>query len=371
MATERLHNPIEARPPSGRVQVDINFLSSPSISKAEAMEVLTSPGIMTDFFRRRLPDIFPHGSILKECKPQVLRDRQHSRQVVSYRLFFSHPPLRKPIPVHLVAKRFVDRSKGRHEYLAMRLLWEKGFDHDSDLRVPRPFSFFEELGLLIQERASGALLRKTLNRHSPGASADLKAAARWLIKLHQIAADSEKIGQPADDETTIEDCAHRIGSRKPQLLPKLEELGSLIRMKLSSFNPVRFTLVHGDFQCDNILVRKEKVTVIDFGRFCKSDPARDLGCMIAQARTSGVLVSTSLPSVLPRLQPFWEEYLAVVSGEERESLSERTCTYAALKYLENIDYISSFASERREDVWQLLLNDAVHFAKAGGVEEML
>ncbi len=371
MATENPHNPIEARPSSGRAQGDINFLSSPSISKAEAMEILTSPGIMTDFFRRRLPDISPRGSILKACKPQVLRDREHSRQVLSYRLIFSHPSIRKTVPVTLVAKRFMDRSKGRHEYSAMRMLWEKGFDQKSDMRVPRPISFFEEFGLLIQERASGASLRKTINRPSSVASASLKAAARWLTKLHHIAADHEEIGQHPDDEASIEGCVHRIGSKEPQFLPKLKELGSLIRMKLSSFNPIRFTLVHGDFHFDNIFVSKEKVTVIDFGRFCISDPARDLGCMIAQARTTGFLESASLPPMLPRLQAFWEEYLASVPGEERESLSERTCTYAALKYLENIDYISSFSPNGRADVWKLLLTDAIHFAQAGGAEEIL
>ncbi len=371
MATENPHNPVEARSSSGRAQGDISFLSSPSISKAEALEILTSPGIMTDFFRRRLPDISPHGSLLKGCKPQVLRDREHSRQVLSYRLIFSNPTVRKTVSVKLVAKRFMDRSKGKHEYSAMKMLWGKGFDQKSDMRVPRPFSFFEELGLLIQEKASGALLHKTINRHSPVASASLKAAARWLTKLHHIAADQEEIGRHADDEASIEDCMRRIGSRRPQFLPKLEELGSLIRMKLSSFNPIRFTLVHGDFHSDNIFVTKEKVTVIDFGRFCKSDPARDLGCMIAQSRTTGVLENASLPPVLPGLQAFWEEYLASVPGEERESLSERTCTYAALKYLENIDYISSFSPKGPEDVWERLLNDAVHFARAGGAEEML
>ncbi len=371
MAAKNLHCPIEAPPAASRVQGNVNFLSSPSISKAEAMEILTSPTIMADFFRKRLPNISRKGSILKECKPHVLRDRERGRQVLSYQLTFSHPSVRKIVPKTLVAKRFVDRSKGRHEYSALRMLWGKGFDHKSDLRVPRAFSFFEELGLLIQERASGALLRRTLNRDSLIASAGMKAAARWLIKLHHIAADHEGIGQHADDETSIEGCLHRIGSRKPQLLPQLEDLESLIKAKLSSFSPIRFTLVHGDFQCDNIFVSKEKVTVVDFGRFCKSDPARDLGCMIAQTRTTGALESTSLPPALPRLQAFWEEYLAAVAVEEREGLSERTCTYAALKYLENVDYISSFSPEGREDVFQLLLNDAMRFAKAGRTEEIL
>lgn len=160
------------------------------------------------------------------------------------------------------------------------------------------------------------------------------------------------------------------GSREPKLLPKLEEVGSLVRIKQSSFKKLRFTLVHGDFQCDNIFVEKEKATVIDFGRFCKSDPARDLGCMIAQTRTISFLETASFASVLPGLNAFWEEYLAALSVEERESFSQRTCTFAAMKYLENIDYISSFSPKGGKDVWHFLLDDAERFAKANRVEEI-
>ncbi len=361
---------IEVPAAAGRVQENIDLLSSPSVSKARAMEILTSPDIMADFFRTRLSGIFPQGSFLKECKPRVLRDRQYSRQVVSYRLIFSHPSARKPMPMILVTKRFADRTKGSHEYLAMRMLWEKGFDHKSNLKIPRPFSFFDDLNLLVQEKAHGTLLSKNLSHTFPVAAVGLKAAARWLIKLHHVDADHEGIGPHADDKASIRAWVHRMGNREPRLLPKLEELGSLTRMKLSCINNLRFTLVHGDFQCDNIFVDKEKVTVIDFGRFCKSDPARDLGCMIAQARTTGFLKTSPPRSVLP-LNAFWKEYLTAVSVEERESLSERTCTFAAMKYLENIDYISSFSPERGRDVWQVLLNDAERFAKAKRVEEIL
>jgi hypothetical protein len=71
------------------------------------------------------------------------------------------------------------------------------------------------------------------------------------------------------------------------------------------------------------------------------------------------------------LNAFWEDYLTAVSVGERESLSERTCTFVAIKYLENIDYISSFSREKGKDVSQLLLNDAKRFAKANRVEEIL
>src|SRR5512143_2413632 len=99
-----MNDRVKPHPAGGRVRGSIDLLSSPSVSKARAIEILTSPGIMVDLFRERLPGIFPQGLILKECKPQVLKSRQASRQVVAYRLISSHRPDRKTTPMTLVAK---------------------------------------------------------------------------------------------------------------------------------------------------------------------------------------------------------------------------------------------------------------------------
>lgn len=350
---------------------NIDLLSSPSLSKAGVMEILTSPALMGDFFRERLSAIFPPGSILKACIPQVLKDRQEARQVVSYRLLFSDPSLRNIEPMMLVAKRFADRTAGRREYSAMSLLWENGFNHKSDFKIPRPFAYVEDLSLLIQGKAHGSLLRKTLRHRSPEALTRMKVSARWLQKLHHIDSDHEQIRPHPNDETFITDCVHQIGSREPELLPRLEQLHSLIRRKLFSFQNSQMRVIHGDFQCENIFVDKEKVTVIDFGRICKADPARDLGAMIAQARAIAFRETQAFDAVSPGLRAFWDEYLSGASFEERETLSERTCIFTAVQYLETLNYISSFSPERGKDVWRALLDDARRFGKEERVEDIL
>jgi hypothetical protein len=170
----------------------------------------------------------------------------------------------------------------------------------------------------------------------------MKSAARWLVKLHHLDTDCEGVGPQPDDETSIMNPVHRAESKEAWLSPRLGKLASLILMKLSFFKNSPITLVHGDFQCENIFVSKEKVTVIDFGKFCKSDPARDLGYMIAQARTMGLLDGKSFISLSPGLKAFWEEYQTSVSVEEREAFSARTCVFGALKCLENITYMAAY-----------------------------
>ena len=354
-----------------RVQPTLDLLSSPSIPKTKAIEILTSPGMMASLFRTRLPEIFPLGTTMRKCKPRVLRGRQHERQVVLYEFIYSNPSFCHSRSTAFVAKRFADREKGRQEYLVMRTLWEKGFDDQSDLKIPKPLSFLEDLNLLIQERAHGTLMRDRLTEHSPDALAAQKAAARWLIKLHAVDGSRESIRLHPDDEISIENWVQGIGCREPEFLPILEKTASLLINRYSYFKQTPANFVHGDFQCDNIFVENGKVTAIDFGRFCKSDPARDPGYMIAQSRTISLLETGSFASALPGLNAFWQEYLAGTAIGEIEMLSNRTCVYTAIKLLENIDYISSFSPGGGKDVWRSLLEDAERFSKADRLEKCL
>ncbi len=371
MKRENLSELTRVPPETEQVQSPLDLLSSSSIPKSQAIEILTSPGIMLELFRNRLVEIFPPGTKLKKCRPQVLRVRQHERQVVLYEVISFDPSVRHSTSTVFVAKRFADREKGRQEFLAMRTLWEKGFDHQSDLKIPKPISFLEDLNLLVQERAHGTLLRNKLTDHSPDALHAQKAAARWLIKLHAVDAGHETIRLHPDDEISIERWKQGIGRRGPKFLPILERMGSLLMNRLFYFKQIPPSLVHGDFQCDNIFVEEEKATAIDFGRFCKSDPARDTGCMIAQARTISFLENGSFAPALPGLNAFWQEYLAGAPIGENETLSNRTCIFIAIKLLENIDYISSFSPGGGKDVWRSLLEDAERFSKADRLEAFL
>jgi hypothetical protein len=93
--------------------------------------------------------------------------------------------------------------------------------------------------------------------------------------------------------------------------------------------------------------------------------------MIAQARTISFLETGSFAPALAGLNAFWQEYLAGAQRTQRETLSNRTCIFAAVKLLENIDYISSFSPGGAKDVWSSLLQDAERFSKADRLEELL
>lgn len=299
----------------------------------------------------------------------MMRNRQASRQVLAYDLFFSGDSGPKSNPMTVVVKRFSDRAKGEREYRAMRILWENGFNHSSNLRIPEPFLYSEDLGLLVQEKARGISLRRYLGKKGPVAISRMKSAALWLKKLHHLRDVKEAIPLHPDDETSIERFVRQVATREPLLSSRMEELASRI-VAVSRNRQRSLTPVHGDFQCENILVGKEGVTVLDFGRFSKSDPARDVGYMIAQVRVMALFDGAA--PVSHGLGAFWEEYQSAVPGDERVSFSGRTCLFAAIKSMENVGYIVSFSpSGERREIVDFLLKDAASFCEAKGVEEIL
>ncbi len=345
-----------------------DLLSSSSISSAGATEILTSPNLMAALFRTRLSWLFPEGAVLRECRPKVLMDRLKSRQVVSYRLIFSGDAA----PATLVLKRYADKAKGKKTYAALGMLWNNGFNRESELRIPEPFSYLEDVGLLVSEKAQGMLLSKKLHRSGPVVIARMKAVARWLTKLHHLAIDLNEISPHPDEETSIRDFVRQVRDREPRLLPRTERLASAILMKLSSFKKIPMTLVHGDFQCDNIFVDKDSVTVIDFDKLCRSDPARDLGYMIAQMRVTDLREAVSYKSVHSWFRFFWDEYLAAAPEGERETLSGRASLFAARKCLQNIAYILAYMSPGEGmEIASVLLGEAERFSKADRMEEVL
>jgi len=358
--------------PHVHTQADVELLLASSISRDRAVEILTSPETMAEFFGTRLSFMIPQGMIITECRPKVLRDRLGSRQVIAYRLFFSDRARRKAKPVVLVLKRYADKAEGKKTFFAMRLLWENGFNRQSRLRIPEPFLYLEDLGIQVQERVHGMQLRENLRQNSPVAVGRMRAVARWLTKLHQLDADLTGISIHPPEDVSIKDFVRQMGTREQRTFqPRLEKLASVILARLASFNDVPVRPVHGDFQCENIHVEGDEVMVVDFDRFCRSDPARDLGYIIAQMRTMAFLGHALDGSVHPGLKAFWDEYLSATPALDREALSARTCVFAARKCLQNIYYMAYVLPGEGVEVVSVLLKEAERFSTAEKVEEVL
>ncbi len=354
---------------SGRdYQKGLALLSAPSLSRAEATGILSSPGIMAELFRTRLSWLLPKDRALIRCVPEVLRKRMSTRQIVSYRLVFSGTRQSSIF----VLKRYSDKTEAGRIYSIMRMLWDNGFNRESKLKITEPFSFLEDLGLLVVERAQGRELGSYPGQRGPAALVRMRAVAHWLAKLHHLGIDLKGINPHPPEEAGIVAFVRRAGSKEPRLLKRLEKVASLVLTKLSVLKKVPLVPVHGDFQCGNVFVAKDRVTVIDFDKFCRSDPARDVGYMIAQMRATAFRHAVSYEGVHPGLKAFWDEYLDTASEAQRATLSARTSLFAARKCLQNIDYILLYVTSKDDmEMVDMMIDEAQLFTKVDGIEEAL
>lgn len=355
----------------GYVLSQIDQLASPSTLRAIALEILTSPDIMKGLFQTNLSQIYPGGLILVQCRPKVLRKRLGSRQVIIYRLILLNESGPKRRSVELVGKRYADGAEGEKVFWMMQQLWKGGFGEGSRFKIPKPLCYLTDFKLLIQERAHGTLLPKYLGRGNDAALARAKMVARWLAKLHQLDVTPEGIDPCADDETSINNFAYQLGQRHPHLASQLEDLAFSICERIASPKGLSFTTVHGDFHPENIFVTQDGVTVIDFDNFCRSDPAKDLGYIIAQMRAM-VYFSTGLLEAADReIRAFLHVYLAATTSQEMGTLPGRIAAFAARTCLANMYYISCVLQNERLEALSMLLMEMERFMKAEKVEDIV
>jgi hypothetical protein len=355
----------------GYVLSQIDQLASPSTLRAIALEILTSPDIMKGLFQTTLAQLHPGRLILVHCRPKVLRKRLGSRQVIIYRLILLNETGLKTRAVELVGKRYADGAEGERAFCLMQQLWSSGFGEGSRFKIPKPLCYLSDFKLLIQERAHGTLLPKYLGRNDDTALARTKMVARWLAKLHRLDAIPEGIDFYAEDETSINNFLYHLAERYPQLASRLEDLASAICKKITCPNDVALTTVHGDFHPENIFVTQDKVTVIDFDNFCRSDPARDLGYIIAQMRAMAYFSTGLLHAANREIQAFLHVYLASTTSQGTGSMPGRIAAFAARTCLANMYYISCVLQSECKEALSMLLMEMERFMEAEKVEDIM
>jgi hypothetical protein len=355
----------------GYVLSHIDQLASPSTLRTIALEILTSPDIMKGLFQTNLAQIYPGGLILVQCRPKVLRKRLGSRQVIIYRLILLNERSPRTSSVELVGKRYADGAEGEKAYWMMQQLWKGGFGEGSRFKIPKPLCYLADFKLLIQERAHGTLLPKYLGRGDDTALARTKMVARWLAKLHQLDAIPEGIDAYKDDESSINNFAYQLGQRYPHMASQLEELAYYICERIPYPKDLALTMVHGDFHPENIFVTQDKVTVIDFDNFCRSDPARDLGYIIAQMRAMAYFSTGLLQAADREIRAFLHVYLAATMPQEVETLPGRIAAFAARTCLANMYYIACVLQKEHREALSMLLMEMERFVKAEKIEDIV
>lgn len=160
------------------------------------------------------------------------------------------------------------------QFDSLRTLWPRFANSRSAFLIPRPLGFLPELGAIIMEEIPGLNLAEFVHvakllvpkgrRWSEVLSA-FRNSGQWLRRFHDCDSGAEdqylNVGKIMQDVTSqVEKCvamgiAPRFGA---QILDRLRR-----GLNQLSGDPLRMTLVHGDFKLDNIVVNGTCVAGVD------------------------------------------------------------------------------------------------------------
>jgi tRNA A-37 threonylcarbamoyl transferase component Bud32 len=321
--------------------------------KSPILEGLISPDI-----RARLSSILSMHLSINDLTIQPMRRRPGSRHVFSYKLVVGDQRTGKQKMVELVAKRDTTRAAGKaaKEFEAMRLLWDAGFGQDRTLTIPQPLHHFADLQLIVQEKARGTRFRNFLGDDSHASVDHARKVGVWLAKLHNLPAASGQVCSYASEKTSLQMFVSAISASQPRLEPDLRLYASMMEQYFDSFKDVAATYVHGDFHPDHIFVANDRVTVIDFERFCIGDPARDLGSFIAHVRTTAGLKRKSIEAANQQNKVFLHSYLSNVAEEQRIPIAARIAPFVGLSSIEAIYYVANVLHVTQPAVIDMYMN---------------
>jgi hypothetical protein len=308
-----------------------------------AVKVPLPEAFFNSDFRARLGSVFSEHHSIADITVQPMRRRPGSRHVFSYKLLVADKRTGKHNVVELVGKQDTTRAIGKaaKEFEAMRLLWSAGFGQDNRFRIPQPLHHFEDLKLIIQEKARGSKLRTFLGDGNDASFNHARMTGLWLAKLHNMPVAPSRVCAYHDEKASLRMFVEALKTDQPQLQYELRQYAAEVEKRFDGFHGVQATHVHGDFHPDHVYVASNFITVIDFERFCIGDPARDLGSFVGHMRTTAYSLGKSIETVNREIVAFLESYLSGVSDPRANELGPRVAPYAALSSIEALYYVAS------------------------------
>jgi hypothetical protein len=268
--------------------------------------------------------------VLHTCRARVLRPSQ-SRPVLRYSLTYLDPRTRAVVGRVVIGKAYY-RGDGAMTFRVMSRLWADGFD-DDHLTIPTPVAYVPELNLLLQGRAPGKALYRSLEDPA-GALPLVRLTARWLAKLHRARVAGAPLLCPEDEEEKVDGYRTALRQACPRFAPCLDRLAGRVIAAFRSLGPVPAVPTHGDFQPKNIFILRNRVTVIDFDRFALAPAGRDLGHFIGQCLTMSYVRTGSFRECEPWNAAFLDEYAGLAPPEALGTLP----LYVARTFFEVLYY---------------------------------
>ncbi len=265
----------------------------------------------------------------------------HSKHIVSTRVYYRDEQSRRAGMADIIASVFHD-GQGAKVMNALRQLWGAGFRPPSRYRVPRPYGYSEELGILLQAAAPGMAWAGFLQGAQCSLARSSARAAAWLTRLQQIPVHREADAS-LDYGSAAESHGKELARAFPQYATRLESLVERMvpRLRADGIPPV---YSHGDYHPKNVFLSPGLTTVIDFDSFGLREAAFDVGCSIGQLLNMSFCRTGGFSAGADAALAFWHRY-----GRGGQAPWPRVAAHVARTLLQVLHYtLCALAADRIE-----------------------
>jgi aminoglycoside phosphotransferase (APT) family kinase protein len=175
----------------------------------------------------------------------------------------------------VVAKQF-SADEGLRTYANMVELWNSTFgERRRPPGLPRPIAYHSNLGALIMERIEG----RPLIELESWSDRTLCDSMQLLACLHECAAQPPVSRDSRRIVRSMRRKAESINELAPEFAAAIGEVVDALAVVAASLAPAELVATHGDFSPRNVLVASDRLVLIDWDRFQRADPARDVAYM--------------------------------------------------------------------------------------------
>ncbi len=259
-----------------------------------ALAVLLDPDRAARLIEAALGAADPRSftSRIVSCQPEVMRYKPGSRCTLRYHLDYS---VATAAPRMVVAKTH-HGDKGLVAWRAMTALWDTPLAAGEVVSIAQPLSYDPAQRILLQGPVAGETTLKKITRDAlvapTRAAVDrvemlLDATADGLVALHRCgAAADEEVGL-ADDLAEARNAWSRLTSLVPEIGGAADGLFAEVERIAATALPDPLVPSHRSFRPAQVLVDGDRIAVIDFDGFCRSEPALDVALFRATLRCYG------------------------------------------------------------------------------------
>jgi hypothetical protein len=210
---------------------------------------------------------WPKGNLLK-AGVQVLKS--HSRKRCAFEI-----TLRIDVGWEAIGKVYAEDRPDVFEI--MTAIRRAGFDDKAEYAIPKPLIYIPSSRLLLVEKVEGIYAKDLFlkgDKHEQAHAAI--RSAKWLAQFHALPPIPARVVGPSVVLSRSVKRCQQIAERCPALAQKAERLLKEIEEASAYLVDLPMAVSHGDFLPGHVLLRDNRVVVIDWDSFVLADPSRDV-----------------------------------------------------------------------------------------------